>query len=314
MPSVRAAGRPSPAGAAVTRPPHPGAPDPTDLAVLIRGAMSHLSPAERRVARLLEQDSARAAQLTATALAHEAATSAATVVRTARSLGFEGYPQLRYALAAKAGADTAGGAGGPRIADIADDDGLPVILAKLTAFECEQITATAGIVSVGGLDETAVRLSRARRCCLFGIGSSGLVAQDLAQKITRIGLPASVHTEHDAGLVAASLLEAGDVALAVSHSGETPGSYEPLRVAREGGAFTAAITGNARSALARQADVVLATAGREMGRRPAAVGSRTSQLLLVDALFVRLAQLTPGTAAALDKTHDVITASRTRSR
>lgn len=291
----------------------PGAPDPSDLAALIQGSMSHLSPAERRVAHLLEQDSARAAQLTATALAREADTSAATVVRTAKSLGFEGYPQLRFALAAKAGAETAG-TDAPRIADIADDDTLPVILAKLTAFECEQITATAGIVSADGLDAVAVRLSRARRCCLFGIGSSGLVAQDLAQKITRIGLPASVHIEHDAGLVAASLLEAGDVALAVSHSGETPGSYEPLRVARDSGAFTAAITGNARSALARQAEVVLATSGREVGRRPAAVGSRTSQLLLVDALFVRLTQLTPGTAAALDRTHDVITASRTRGR
>lgn len=276
--------------------------------------MSHLSPAERRVARLLEQDSARVAQLTATALAREASTSAATVVRTAKSLGFEGYPQLRFALAAKAGAETVGGADPPRVADITDDDSVPVILAKLTAFECEQITATAGIVSVGGLDETATRLSGARRCCLFGIGSSGLVAQDLAQKMTRIGLAAFVHTEHDAGLVSASLLEPGDVALAVSHSGETPGSYEPMRQARESGAFTAAITGNARSTLARQAHVVLATSGREIGRRPAAVGSRVSQLLLVDTLFVRLTQLVPGTSAALDKTHEAIIASRNRGR
>lgn len=286
---------------------------PADLGARIRAVMSHLSPSERRVAHLVEQDPARVVQLTVAELAREASTSAATVVRTAKSLGFDGYPQLRYALAAQAGADTAG-TDQPRVADIADGDGVEVVLAKLAAFEGEQITATAGIVSSTAVETTAEKLAQARRCCLFGIGASGLVAQDLAQKMTRIGLTAFVHTEQDAAVVAASLLESADMALAFSHSGETPGSFEPLRQARDSGAYTAAITGNPRSTVTRYADQVLATAGREFGRRPAAVGSRTSQLLIVDTLFVRLTQLVPATMAALDKTHQAIGLTRSRSR
>lgn len=285
-----------------------------DLGTRLRAVMSHLPPAERRVALLLEHDPARIAQLTVSELAQEAATSAATVVRAAKSLGFEGYPQLRYALATQAGRAGAGGTGLPRVADIAEDDSVGVILAKLAAFECDQIMATADIVSASAVETTAAKLAQARRCFLFGIGASGLVAQDLAQKITRIGLNGVVHTEHDAGVMAASLLEADDVAVAISHSGETPGSIEPLRQAHESGAFTAAITGNPRSTLARHADQVLATAGLEFGRRPAAVGSRTSQLLIVDTLFVRLTQLVPATGTALQKTYDAIAATRTRGR
>jgi len=285
-----------------------------DLGVRIRAVMNHLSPSESRVAQLVQQDPARVAHLTVTELAHEASTSAATVVRTARSLGFDGYPQLRYALAAQAGADTAGGVDPPRVADIADGDSVEVILAKLAGFEGEQIMATAEIVSASAVEITAGQLARARRCCLFGIGASGLVAQDLAHKMTRIGLTAFVQVEHDAAVVSASLLEPGDIALAFSHSGETPGSFEPLRQARESGAFTAAVTGNPRSTLTRHADQVLVTAGREYGRRPAAVGSRTSQLLIVDTLFVRLTQLVPATAAALDKTHHAIASTRNRGR
>lgn len=284
----------------------------TDLAIRIRGVMDHLSPAERRVAGLLEHDPSRIAQLTVTELAREASTSTATVVRAAKSLGYDGYPQLRYALASQAGAHT--GAELPRVADITEDDDVGAILVKLAAFECEQITATADVVSTSALETTAMKISQARRCCLFGIGASGLVAEDFAQKITRIGLAAFVHTEHDAGVVAASLLGSADVALAFSHGGETPGSFEPLRQARERGAFAAAITGRPRSTLARNADQVLATAGHESGRRPAAVGSRTSQLIIVDTLFVRLTQLIPGTATALEATYQAIASTRGRGR
>jgi DNA-binding MurR/RpiR family transcriptional regulator len=40
------------------------------------------------------------------------------------------------------------------------------------------------------------------------------------------------------------------------------------------------------------------------------VGSRTSQLLLVDALFVRVTQLAPGASRALQLTHDAVAATR----
>ncbi len=290
-------------------------PGVADLGKQIRAMMLHLSPVERRIAHLMEQDPGRVAQLTAVELAEEASASAATVVRAAKSLGFEGYPQLRYALAIEAGrVDAPAATEVPPVADVTDSDGVAVILAKLAAFESSQIMATAELASVTALEVVATRIARGRRCCVFGIGSSGLVAQDFAQKITRIGLNGHVYTEHDAAVMAASLLGPDDTALAVSHSGETPGSIEPLRRARESGAYTAAITGNPRSGLAQHADHTLLTAGLELGRRAAAVGSRTSQLLIVDTLFARLGQLTPSTATSLQKTHDAITSTRSRGR
>lgn len=291
---------------------------PHDPGTRIREAAAQLSPAERRVARLMEENPGRIAQLTASALAGEAATSAATVVRTAKSLGFDGYPQLRVALATEAGrAHSPSGPPEPQIPQVADieaGDDVPTILAKLVAFERAQLLATAQTLSTASVEVTADHLARAGRCCVFGLGSSGLVAQDLAQKVTRIGLTAFVHTEQEAAVVAASLLGPDDVAIALSHSGETPGTVEPLRRARRSGGFTAAITSNPWSTLAEHADQVLATAGPELGRRSAAVGSRTGQLLVVDALFARVAALVPGTVTALRQTHDAIADSRSRGR
>ena len=59
-----------------------------------------LAPAERRVAQLLLELGPEATLLSAAALAEQLGTSDATVVRTAKSLGYAGLAELRRALAA----------------------------------------------------------------------------------------------------------------------------------------------------------------------------------------------------------------------
>jgi len=59
----------------------------------------HLAPAERRVAELLLDLGPTATLLSAAALAEQLGTSDATVVRTAKALGYSGLAELRRALA-----------------------------------------------------------------------------------------------------------------------------------------------------------------------------------------------------------------------
>ena len=56
------------------------------------------------------------------------------------------------------------------------------------------------------------------------------------------------------------------------------------------GATTIAVTSQARSPLARLADHTLLSTGLEEPLRPGAMASRTSQLLVTDAIFVGVAQ------------------------
>jgi len=283
----------------------PATPVPSDLAARLRAILPGLSPAETRIARIIEADPSGAAALTVNKLADRAATSAATVVRAARSLGFEGYPQLRLALAAHGGS-LQSDVGVPLGADIVEGDPPGVVLAKLAAFEAEQIRATAELVDPAALERVVALIGTARRIDVYGIGASGLVAQDLTAKLCRIGVNCRAFTEHDAAMVSACLLGPLDLAIGVSHSGENPGTVTPLTLAREAGAATAAITGATRSALARQAQHVLVTAGREFGFRSAAMASRTGQLLVVDGIFIGVAQARPGALLALQRTYDAL--------
>lgn len=124
----------------------------------------------------------------------------------------------------------------------------------------------------------------------------------------RIGLIAHAHTDPHLALTSAVQLRPGDAAVAITHSGTTVDVLDPLRTAFERGATTVAITGRPDAPVAHHADLLLATSGaRESELRPAAMSSRTGQLLVVDCLFVGVAQRTYETAApALAATHEAL--------
>ncbi|OQR59007.1 RpiR family transcriptional regulator [Streptomyces maremycinicus] len=272
-------------------------PDPAGLAAKVRTLAPSLTRSMRRVAEAVANDPAGCAALTVTGLAERTGTSEATVVRTARLLGYPGYRDLRLALAGLAAHQRSGRA--PALTtDITVDDPLADVVAKLAHDERQTLADTAAALDTGQLEAAVTAAAAARRIDVYGVGASGLVAQDLAQKLLRIGLVAHAHSDTHLAVTTAVQLSAGDLAIAVTHSGATRDVIEPLRVAFERGATTVALTGRPKSAVTQYADHVLATStARESELRPAAMSSRTSQLLVVDCLFVGVAQRTYATAA-----------------
>lgn len=267
------------------------------LAAKVRTLAPSMTRSMQRVAETVAADPAGCAALTVTALAERTGTSEATVVRTARLLGYPGYRDLRLALAGLAAHQQSGRA--PALTtDIAVDDPLPDVVTKLAQAERQTLADTAAALDTGQLAAAVSAAASARRIDVYGVGASGLVAQDLVQKLLRIGLVAHAHSDPHLAVTNAVQLKAGDVAVAITHSGSTRDVIEPLRVAFERGATTVVITGRADGMITQYADHVLATASaRESELRPAAMASRTGQLLIVDCLFVGVAQRTYETAA-----------------
>lgn len=260
------------------------------------------------VAEAVASDPAGCAQLTVTALAERTGTSEATVVRAARLLGYPGYRDLRLALAGLAAQQESGAAPAVTV-DIAVDDPLADVVAKLAQEEAQTLADTAAGLDLTQLAAAVAALAGARRIDVYGIGASSLVGQDLVQKLQRIGLIAHAHGDPHLAVTSAVQLRAGDVAVAITHSGSTGDVIEPLRTAFERGATTIAVTGRPNAPVAHYADHVLATsAARETELRPAAMSSRTSQLLVVDCLFVAVAQATYERAApALAASYEALT-------
>ncbi|MGW4032840.1 MurR/RpiR family transcriptional regulator [Streptomyces sp. NPDC004838] len=272
-------------------------PAPAALAAKVRTLTPSMTRSMQLVAEAVADDPAGCAALTVTALAERTGTSEATVVRTARLLGYPGYRDLRLALAGLAAHQQSGRA--PSVtADIAVDDPIDEVVAKLAHDEQQTLADTAAGLDTTQLSAVVTAAATARRIDIYGIGASSLVGMDLAQKLLRIGLIAHAHADPHLAVTNAVQLRSGDVAIAITHSGSTGDVIEPLRVAFEHGATTVAITGRPDAPVSQYADHVLTTsAARESELRPAAMSSRTSQLLVVDCLFIGVAQRTYDTAA-----------------
>ena len=198
-------------------------------------------------------------------------------------------------------------------ADIEQDDSLDVVVAKLAAAEQDALRATVGQLDADVLESVVEAISSARRVAVLGVGVSGLVATDLWQKLHRIGVMCHVHTELHQALTSAVLLGPDDVAVAISHSGQTADVLDPVRRAKKNGARTVALTSRPRSPLARIADHTLLSAGREEPLRPGAMASRTSQLLVADCVFIGVAQRRYDSALpALRLTYEAVSSRRER--
>ncbi len=138
--------------------------------------------------------------------------------------------------------------------------------------------------------ESAVDLvATARRVDIYGMGASALAGQDLHHKLHRIGLVSFMWSDGHLAVTSAAVLQAGDVAIAISHTGSTVDTVDALRVARRRGAATIAVTNFERSPLAATGDVVLTTAARETTFRSGTMASRIVQLALVDYLYAGVA-------------------------
>jgi DNA-binding MurR/RpiR family transcriptional regulator len=298
---------------AATAPP----PRPTlSILIRVRGALPNLRPAERRVAEAVLADPAKVSESSITTVARSCQTSETTVLRFCRALGLAGYPELRIALARAAQweeSDQAGG--GPVTGVITKTDTLAEVVAKVTHADARSVEDTGAALDLDVLASAVSAVADARRVDVYGTGASALVGHDLQLKLHRIGLVSFLWSEHHQALTSAALLGAGDVALGISHTGTTAEVVDALRVARERGATTIAVTNFAGSAIATHAALVLTTAARETTFRSGAMSSRIAQLAVVDCLFTGVAQRSYDSAVqALQDTYAVVQARRsTRS-
>ncbi|WP_377267125.1 MurR/RpiR family transcriptional regulator [Peterkaempfera sp. SMS 1(5)a] len=280
---------------------------PQALLVQIRALMPNLPPSERRVAAAALADPAGVAGKTISELALTCETSETTVVRFCRAVGLRGYPELRIGLAAAAGNEdnTAGWTGVG--SDIGPRDPLSDVVKKLGFADARAVEDTVGQLDLTVLKRVIDAVVSADRIDLYGVGASALIALDLQQKLHRIGRPVYAWADSHIALTSAALLKRGDVAIGVSHTGDTRDTVLSLAEARDNGATTVAITNFPRSQISEVADYVLTTAVRETTFRSGAMASRIAALTVVDCLFVGVAQRNhTRTLKALERTYTAV--------
>jgi arabinose-5-phosphate isomerase len=128
------------------------------------------------------------------------------------------------------------------------------------------------------------------RVVVMGMGKSGHVGRKIAATLASTGTPAMFVHPAEASHGDLGMIKAIDLVLAISNGGESQEITAILPVLKRQGVPLLAMTGNARSTLARHADIVLDTgvAKEACPLNLAPTASTTAQLALGDALAVAL--------------------------
>jgi DNA-binding MurR/RpiR family transcriptional regulator len=176
-----------------------------------------LSPAERRVARYFLHNREEVLVASASVLAEKTKTSDATVVRTAKALGFSGLDELRRALAdeirsalspAERLSRTLGAVG----------DSLPAAFALALDIQGHAIEGLRRSITDEMFQCAVDGIINARRIAVFGLGPSSAIAGYLAIQLNRFGFD-TVTLSHTGLLFADDLqkLREGDLVIMLAY-------------------------------------------------------------------------------------------------
>ena len=257
----------------------------------IRTYASQMPATMSKIAAVLLDDPKAPLSLSITELAERAGTSAASVTRFCRMIGYSGYAPLRVGIAEDVGR------GGGRAAWIADigrsfgpDDPPEEIQRALLNTHVRSLQTTAELLDMPTAIRVADTIGKARHVDVYGVGGSALTALEVEARLYRIGVNVHTWAEVHNGLTSAAILDDQCVAIGVSNTGRTDETIQMLTVAKAAGAHTVAITGNPDSPLAKIAHDVLIAASPEAYLQPADLSARHCQLFVVDLLYLLIAQ------------------------
>lgn len=251
-----------------------------DVLELARSRMPGMSPAIQRVAEAVLGDPERMLSLSAARLAAVSDSSVGSVVRFCNELGFPGFQDFKLTLAAHVGPRP-----WPGPAAITDADPQQAVVEKLFATVIANLTATAGSIAADDLVRAAELVRGAHRILVVAAGTSQPLASDLASRLFGRGFPASYPADAQTQFEAATRLDRGDICFAISHSGTTTQTNEPVRASQSRGAFTIALTSFSASPLAHLADHVLVAGAPADTYRTADMASRLAHLMVINALW-----------------------------
>ena len=257
----------------------------------IKAALPALPPAEQRVAKLLIADARAFASLPVSELADRAHVSKPTVVRFCRSVGYDGLADFKLKLAGSVNE------GVPFVHRSVDEDDKPGdLIVKVVDNAVAALLHYRNDATSHAFDRAIVALTEAarngKRIEFYGVGNSGIVAQDAQHKLFRLGVNTAACSDGHVQLMRATMVKPGDCAVIISNSGRSRDLLDAAEIARKKGATTIIITasGSPLAALAQSpGQVLLAVDHPEDFDRYSPMVSRLLHLIAIDILTTGVA-------------------------
>lgn len=251
---------------------------------LIRNRYASLTDAEQKIADQVLQNSPSIVQMSVSELAALAGVANSAVIRFSKSMGFEGYKQLKLAIAECLGKNKELN----YTPYIYPNDSAAKIMEKVFSANVKALHDTAEALDPQMIDTVLEQITQAENIYLYGIGTSASMVTELQYRLMLLGFRAFAFTDPPTMKVSTMNITPRDLAIGISHSGRTIATLDALTLAEKAGANTMCITSFPESPITQLCQTSLCVYSDEMQYPVEAMSSKLAQLSLIYGLTTAL--------------------------
>ncbi|MFV0519270.1 MAG: MurR/RpiR family transcriptional regulator [Lachnospirales bacterium] len=257
-----------------------------DIGVIIRDSLPDLCTSERAVGEFILNNYNTVITTPISDLADKSNVSRSTWIRFSKTLGFTGFKELKNSIIVHlSNQSQVTPSKSSDFVDVENFQNINEICNYISNNSVQSITDTFSIVDYDEVLKVATLIKKDRLIRTFGIGASGIVAQDLFQKFLRIGINVVCSQDFHVMVSSFTAIEKGDIVILFSQSGKTQEVVDLAKIAKAHGGVLIVVTSVGKNDLSSLGDYILNTSTPEIEIRSGAMGSRIAQLMIVDLLF-----------------------------
>lgn len=203
-----------------------------------------LTRQEKKIARVVLSDPEKVQTMTILELAKKAKVGTATISRFAKHVGcvdfadFKSYLTTSNLIQAK------------RISESS-------ILDEVITYYKQSLEETKSLISLNQLKKVTRIIRKANKVYIWGVGSSGYNAQELNQRLMRMGINSCAICDSSMMSIIDTIISPKDTILALSVYGNTIEICETVQKCRERGIVITSITAFSNSVLAKRSNNIL---------------------------------------------------------
>lgn len=262
-----------------------------------------MSAAEKKIYLFIRENTEKTASMTASEIAEATNTSAPTVVRFSKKMGYNSLTDFKISLSA----ETIHGRVFENYSDVQSDESFYNLKYKLANNARFTIDKTTELFNEQDFLSACVLLEEKEFCYVVGSGASSLAVLDIVQKWARLGKNISTDSDYNFLLPQLVTHQKSTVLWLVSNSCETPELISLAATAKELNIPIITLTQFGQNSLSKVSEVQLQTSRpKETALRSAATDSIFAQLVTVDLLFYLYISRNPENAKRIYQTRKII--------
>ncbi|MBB5172348.1 MurR/RpiR family transcriptional regulator [Texcoconibacillus texcoconensis] len=251
----------------------------------IQAQLSSFTSAERKIAEYILEHGDFVPTMTTKQLAEQANASEASIIRFCKRIGLDSFRMLKVALAQEL---THSEATINSASLLQTHDTPHSLFQKVTSLNRMSLDMTTKTLSHHEFERAIEVIMNASKVGLYGVGGSFPPAFDGHYKLMRLGFHAVASADYHYMIPFITMMDQTGVVICFSTSGRTKEVIQLASYAKERNLTVIAITTLDNSPLYKLSDIALCIPDIELEQRIGSIASRTSQLNIIDALYVSI--------------------------